>query len=88
MQIIHRIEQEEATEINSLQIGCFKIVWWEGEPTVSLYIDLGIGSDLHLALNAKALEELQFLACHPKFRVARRTAANAKSPAVKRISLF
>jgi hypothetical protein len=49
MQIIHRIEQEEATEINTLQIGCFKIVWWEGEPTVSLYIDLGIGSDLHLA---------------------------------------
>lgn len=57
IQIAYSHEAESSLTLHTLRNQQIRLVWWQGEPSALLVIDLGL-DEVCLALSADALDEL------------------------------
>lgn len=85
MQIAYSHEREHGSGVtlHTLRGQQIRLVWWAGEPSALLVIDLGL-DEVRLALSADALDELHALVSHKHYQAVR-DSAEAAGPAFIRI---
>lgn len=79
----HEREHGSGVTLHTLRGQQIRLVWWAGEPSALLVIDLGL-DEVRLALSTEALDELRSLVNHPQYQAARKSV-EAAGPAFIRI---
>lgn len=79
----HEREHDSGVTLHMLRSQPIRLIWWQGEPSALLVIDLGL-DEIRLALSAEALDELHALVSHKHYQAVR-DSAEAAGPAFIRI---